>query len=48
MAERVFTLSQVAQHKSKKDCWLVVNGRVNLSSLSLSLSLVLGRVKIKN
>ncbi|GLT58861.1 hypothetical protein SLA2020_317220 [Shorea laevis] len=29
MAEkRVFTLSQVAQHKSKKDCWLVINGRV--------------------
>ncbi|KAE9457225.1 hypothetical protein C3L33_10873, partial [Rhododendron williamsianum] len=25
---RVFTLSQVAQHKSKKDCWLVINGRV--------------------
>ncbi|KAK9270458.1 hypothetical protein L1049_026038 [Liquidambar formosana] len=29
MAEqRVFTLSQIAQHKSKKDCWLVINGRV--------------------
>ncbi|KAH1252512.1 Cytochrome B5 isoform D [Glycine max] len=29
MAERrVFTLSQVAQHKSNKDCWLVINGRV--------------------
>ncbi|KAF8377616.1 hypothetical protein HHK36_030998 [Tetracentron sinense] len=29
MAEkRVFTLSQVAQHKSKKDCWFVINGRV--------------------
>ncbi|KAJ4964584.1 hypothetical protein NE237_016433 [Protea cynaroides] len=25
---RVFTLSQVAQHKSKKDCWFVINGRV--------------------
>ncbi|RDX67249.1 Cytochrome B5 isoform D, partial [Mucuna pruriens] len=26
MAERkVFTLSQVAQHKSNKDCWLVLN-----------------------
>ncbi|KAK8584975.1 hypothetical protein V6N13_138917 [Hibiscus sabdariffa] len=24
----VFTLSQVAQHKSKKDCWLVIDGRV--------------------
>ncbi|XWS14775.1 hypothetical protein CRYUN_Cryun35bG0037300 [Craigia yunnanensis] len=29
MAEHtVFTLSQVAQHKSKKDCWLVIDGRV--------------------
>ncbi|KAJ7966550.1 Cytochrome b5 [Quillaja saponaria] len=29
MAEhRVFTLSQVAQHKSQKSCWLVINGRV--------------------
>ncbi|XVE94999.1 hypothetical protein REPUB_Repub02eG0058800 [Reevesia pubescens] len=29
MAEQtVFTLSQVAQHKSKKDCWLVIDGRV--------------------
>ncbi|KAJ4828646.1 hypothetical protein Tsubulata_036135 [Turnera subulata] len=26
--QRVFTLSQVAQHKSKKDCWLVIDGRV--------------------
>ncbi|XP_057468850.1 cytochrome b5-like [Actinidia eriantha] len=26
--QRVFTLSQVAQHKSKKDCWLIINGRV--------------------
>ncbi|XP_058221178.1 cytochrome b5-like [Rhododendron vialii] len=25
---RIFTLSQVAQHKSKKDCWFVINGRV--------------------
>ncbi|CAJ1973448.1 unnamed protein product [Sphenostylis stenocarpa] len=25
---RVFTQSQVAQHKSNKDCWLVINGRV--------------------
>ncbi|KAI4337034.1 hypothetical protein L6164_015494 [Bauhinia variegata] len=25
---RIFTLSQVAQHKSNKDCWLVINGRV--------------------
>ncbi|XP_065881130.1 cytochrome B5-like [Euphorbia lathyris] len=25
---RVFTLSQVAQHKSMKDCWLVIDGRV--------------------
>ncbi|GLT40166.1 hypothetical protein SLA2020_143200 [Shorea laevis] len=34
MAEkRVFTLSQVSQHKSKRDCWLVINGRVlNVSS----------------
>ncbi|XP_022766456.1 cytochrome b5-like [Durio zibethinus] len=24
----VFTLSQVTQHKSKKDCWLVIDGRV--------------------
>ncbi|GMI82683.1 cytochrome B5 isoform D, ARABIDOPSIS CYTOCHROME B5 ISOFORM D [Hibiscus trionum] len=23
-----YTLSQVAQHKSKKDCWLVIDGRV--------------------
>ncbi|KAE8659154.1 arginine N-methyltransferase 2-like [Hibiscus syriacus] len=29
MAEyTVFSLSQVAQHKSKKDCWLVIDGRV--------------------
>ncbi|KAG7943493.1 hypothetical protein I3843_15G042300 [Carya illinoinensis] len=28
MATRVYTLSQVTQHKSKKDCWLVINGRV--------------------
>ncbi|KAF8023202.1 hypothetical protein BT93_F0646 [Corymbia citriodora subsp. variegata] len=29
MAEkRVFTLSQVAQHKSRKDSWFVINGRV--------------------
>ncbi|XP_020213413.1 cytochrome b5 [Cajanus cajan] len=29
MAERrVFTLSQVSQHKSNKDCWVVINGRV--------------------
>ncbi|KAE8682788.1 hypothetical protein F3Y22_tig00111237pilonHSYRG00037 [Hibiscus syriacus] len=29
MAEyKVFTLSQVAQHKSKKDCWIVIDGRV--------------------
>ncbi|XP_059634634.1 cytochrome b5-like [Cornus florida] len=26
--QRVFTLSQVAQHKSTKDCWLIINGRV--------------------
>ncbi|KAK7283264.1 hypothetical protein RIF29_12671 [Crotalaria pallida] len=25
---KVFTLSQVAQHNSNKDCWLVINGRV--------------------
>ncbi|KAK7410078.1 hypothetical protein VNO78_00575 [Psophocarpus tetragonolobus] len=25
---RVFTLSQVAQHNSSKDCWLVIHGRV--------------------
>ncbi|KAK7310816.1 hypothetical protein RJT34_08563 [Clitoria ternatea] len=25
---RFFTFSQVAQHKSNKDCWLVINGRV--------------------
>ncbi|KAE8733721.1 hypothetical protein F3Y22_tig00001104pilonHSYRG00017 [Hibiscus syriacus] len=23
----VYTLSKVAQHKSKKDCWLVIDGR---------------------
>ncbi|GMI89688.1 cytochrome B5 isoform D, ARABIDOPSIS CYTOCHROME B5 ISOFORM D [Hibiscus trionum] len=29
MAEHtVFTLPQVAQHKSKNDCWLVIHGRV--------------------
>ncbi|XP_044474843.1 cytochrome b5-like [Mangifera indica] len=29
MAEnRIFTLSQIAQHNSKKDCWLVIDGRV--------------------
>ncbi|KAF7830565.1 cytochrome b5-like [Senna tora] len=27
-AQRIFTLSQVAQHKSTKDCWLVIHGRV--------------------
>ncbi|KAE8715653.1 Cytochrome b5 [Hibiscus syriacus] len=26
---QVYTLSQVAQHKSKKDCWLVIDGRVH-------------------
>jgi len=26
--KKVFTLKQVAQHKSRKDCWLVINGRV--------------------
>ncbi|KAK3231260.1 hypothetical protein Dsin_003141 [Dipteronia sinensis] len=26
--QRVFTLSEVAQHKSKNDCWFVINGRV--------------------
>ncbi|KDP41647.1 hypothetical protein JCGZ_16054 [Jatropha curcas] len=26
--QRVFTLSQVAQHKSNKDCWIVIDGRV--------------------
>ncbi|KAK4784588.1 hypothetical protein SAY86_018956 [Trapa natans] len=25
---KVFTLAQVAQHKFKKDCWLIINGRV--------------------
>ncbi|KAE9603621.1 putative flavonoid 3',5'-hydroxylase [Lupinus albus] len=24
-----FTLSQVAQHNSKQDCWLVINGKVS-------------------
>ncbi|KAF3777505.1 Cytochrome b5 [Nymphaea thermarum] len=24
----VFSLSQVAKHKSRKDCWFVINGRV--------------------
>ncbi|KAG2663542.1 hypothetical protein I3843_16G037200 [Carya illinoinensis] len=28
MAGRIFTLSQVERHRSKKDCWLVINGRV--------------------
>lgn len=28
MAEKIYTLSQIAEHKSKKDCWLAVNGRV--------------------
>ncbi|KAG2663538.1 hypothetical protein I3843_16G037000 [Carya illinoinensis] len=28
MAARIFTLSQVERHRSKKDCWLVINGRV--------------------
>ncbi|KAJ6675911.1 CYTOCHROME B5 [Salix viminalis] len=27
-SQKVFTLSQVAQHRSKKDCWFVINGRV--------------------
>lgn len=26
--QKVFTLSQVAQHKSKTDCWFVIHGRV--------------------
>ncbi|XP_030537945.2 cytochrome B5-like [Rhodamnia argentea] len=26
--KEVFTLSQVAQHKSRKDCWFVIKGRV--------------------
>ncbi|KAI3460174.1 hypothetical protein Pfo_016837 [Paulownia fortunei] len=26
--DRAYTLSQVAQHKSKKDCWFTINGRV--------------------
>ncbi|XP_057489900.1 cytochrome b5-like [Actinidia eriantha] len=26
--QRIFTLSQVAQHKSKEDCWFIINGRV--------------------
>ncbi|XP_052200979.1 uncharacterized protein LOC127807302 [Diospyros lotus] len=26
--QRIFTLTEVAQHKSKKDCWLVIHGRV--------------------
>ncbi|KAK2660165.1 hypothetical protein Ddye_006698 [Dipteronia dyeriana] len=26
--QTVFTLSEVAQHKSKNDCWFVINGRV--------------------
>ncbi|KAJ6872071.1 hypothetical protein NC651_031242 [Populus alba x Populus x berolinensis] len=26
--QKTFTLSQVAQHRSKKDCWFVINGRV--------------------
>ena len=25
---KIFTLSEVAQHKFKKDCWFVINGRV--------------------
>ncbi|XP_058786153.1 cytochrome b5-like [Vicia villosa] len=25
---RIFTLSQISQHKSNKNCWLVINGRV--------------------
>ncbi|KAL9447100.1 hypothetical protein AB3S75_014718 [Citrus x aurantiifolia] len=28
MAEKIYTLSQIAEHKSKKDCWLAINGRV--------------------
>ncbi|KAI9200506.1 hypothetical protein LWI28_009195 [Acer negundo] len=26
--QRVFTLTEVAQHQSKNDCWFVINGRV--------------------
>ncbi|KAJ6861884.1 hypothetical protein NC652_032077 [Populus alba x Populus x berolinensis] len=26
--QKTFTLSLVAQHRSKKDCWFVINGRV--------------------
>ncbi|PIA33079.1 hypothetical protein AQUCO_04200082v1 [Aquilegia coerulea] len=26
--QKVFTLAQVAQHKSNTDCWFIINGRV--------------------
>ncbi|KAM3237442.1 cytochrome b5 [Capsicum chacoense] len=26
--KRMFTLSQVARHKSKQDCWIIIHGRV--------------------
>ncbi|WJX35268.1 hypothetical protein P8452_23284 [Trifolium repens] len=26
--QKVFTLSQISQHKSNKNCWIVINGRV--------------------
>ncbi|MCD7448421.1 hypothetical protein HAX54_041912 [Datura stramonium] len=26
--QRIFTLSQVEQHKSKQDCWIIIHGRV--------------------
>ncbi|CAL5332513.1 hypothetical protein CsSME_00013983 [Camellia sinensis var. sinensis] len=26
--KRVFTIPQVAEHKSKEDCWFIINGRV--------------------
>ncbi|XP_044498514.1 cytochrome b5-like [Mangifera indica] len=27
-AEKLFTLSQVSQHNTPKDCWLIINGKV--------------------
>ncbi|XAR61947.1 Flavonoid 3',5'-hydroxylase [Bertholletia excelsa] len=27
-SQKIFTLSDVAKHKSKKDCWFIINGRV--------------------
>ncbi|XP_039055391.1 cytochrome b5-like [Hibiscus syriacus] len=31
--EKIFTLAQVSEHNSPKDCWLVINGKVDVTNL---------------